>query len=165
MGEGTSIGRDYSSPFEDEWEYACRAGTETDYFNGDGDEALARVGWYKLNLGFETHPVDEFPTSDGAFHPVGLFGMHGNVWQWCEDVWDPFAYCKRPGFRISQRSWTASLGDPRKSFGEVKESTSTERVLRGGSWFYDACGCRSGFRYWEQAGSRVPFAGFRVLLM
>src|SRR5208283_3530718 len=75
-------------PTEAEWEYACRAGADTDYYNGDGEAALAEVAWYDGNSGNYTHPVDERSES----HPFGLHGMHGNVWEWCQDVFDPNAY-------------------------------------------------------------------------
>ena len=82
-------------PWEVEWEYACRAGTETDHWNGDGVEALAQVGWYDDNSGQQTHPVDEVPMADSREHPAGLVGMHGNIWEWCQDAGDDLAYAKR----------------------------------------------------------------------
>lgn len=94
-------------PTEAEWEYACRAGSETEYYHGEGEAALAEVAWCDQNSGNQTYPVDERPEE----HPFGLHGMHGNVWEWCQDVFDAQAYRKRvDGWEA--REWTlADAGD------------------------------------------------------
>ncbi len=79
-------------PPEDHWEYACRAGTDTEYWSGDGDAALAQVGWYGGNAGGATHPVRE-KDQRNAF---GLHDMHGNLNEWCLDLYEPI----RGRFRI-----------------------------------------------------------------
>ena len=115
-------------PTEAEWEYACRAGTETDFYAGDGEAALAGVGWYDANAGETTHAVDERHEQ----HPWGLYGMHGNVWEWCRDWYDAAAY----------RKGVDGVCDP-----EVQEQAGDRlRVLRGGSWYDSANGCRSASR-------------------
>jgi len=134
-------------PSEAMWEYACRAGTETAYWNCDGEAALAEVGWYNENSGRETHPVGELLAD-----PWGLYGMHGNVWEWCADVWDEKAYraCVNGGVAATASSEARDAKDDRN------------RVLRGGSWFDSARWCRSASRYWHWPGLRFWVNGFRL---
>jgi len=92
-------------PTEAEWEFACRAGTTTAYYSGDGDADLARIAW---NSGKSTHPVGQKEP-----HAWGLYDMHGNLYEWCLD-WYGEEY--EPG----------AATDPRGP------ATGTYRVLRGG---------------------------------
>ncbi|MEO0376312.1 MAG: formylglycine-generating enzyme family protein, partial [Cyanobacteria bacterium P01_A01_bin.17] len=70
-------------PTEAQWEFACRAGTDTDFYSGDGEAALQRVGWHGQNYKTAyTHSVGMF--EENAY---GLKDMHGNVWEWCSDKW------------------------------------------------------------------------------
>jgi formylglycine-generating enzyme required for sulfatase activity len=134
-----------SLPMEAHWEFACRAGMETEYYNGDGEAALAEVGWYQKNSGGETKPVGMLERNKN-----GLYDMHGNVDEWCLDGWDGDAYkC-----RIDKCS------DP---FVPGK-SQELRRVVRGGSWFNIAGFCRSAFRIWWGPGVRFRDLGFRVCL-
>jgi uncharacterized protein (TIGR02996 family) len=70
-------GQSYRLPTEAEWEYACRAGTATEYHTGNGEDALQRAGW-------RSHRPLPKPNA------WGLFDMHGNVWQWCADWFGPY---------------------------------------------------------------------------
>ena len=138
-------------PTEAEWEYACRAATgkkgklvitETDYWNGDGEAALAEVGWFDGNSDGKTHPVGGKPGNG-----FGLHDMHGNVWEWCLDAWDGAAYRKR----------TDEAENP-----FVPGSEDAGRVRRGGSWGITAWRCRSACRGWWGPGFRSWLQGFRL---
>jgi formylglycine-generating enzyme required for sulfatase activity len=129
----------YRLPTEAEWEYACRAGTTGDYA-GDLDS----MAWYEKNSGKKTHPV-------GTRQPngFGLYDMHGNVWEWCED-WYHKTY---EGAPTDGSAW---LGG-----GEQKK-----RVLRGGSHYSNAANLRSANRYYYFSPvNRYSDSGFRVVAM
>jgi formylglycine-generating enzyme required for sulfatase activity len=135
----------YRLPTEAEWEYACRAWTSTRFSYGDdpGYTNLTNYAWYFDNSGGTTHPVGQkLP------NPWGLYDMHGNVWEWCQDWIGGYA----GGIAV----------DPRGL------DTGSNRVIRGGRWggshgYAGAWGCRSADRGhdWDYLGIRV---GFRVVL-
>ncbi|HYF50612.1 MAG TPA: formylglycine-generating enzyme family protein [Planctomycetota bacterium] len=127
-------------PTEGEWEYACRAGTTTIYHSGDADADLKSVAWYDGNSQGTTHPVGQKEAN--AF---GLYDMHGNVWQWCQD-WYEEDYYKR-----------LESEDPQ---GPAKGSW---RLLRGGSWDFPAWCCRSANRRKFDPVRRFGDHGFRVV--
>ena len=127
-------------PTEEEWEYACRAGTTTAYNSGDSSDDLDRVGWYAANSKHTTHPVGQ--KAQNAF---GLFDMHGNVWQWCEDSYDDDEDPSNSP-AIARRLARQSIADP----------------LRGGSWAQDSAGCRSAYPPREHSELRYNALGFRV---
>jgi formylglycine-generating enzyme required for sulfatase activity len=127
----------YRLPTEDEWEYACRAGTTGDYA-GDLDS----MGWYKTNSGGKTHPVGQKQANG-----FSLYDMHGNVDEWCEDIWHE-DYNGAPG---DGSAWTSG-GD------------SNHWALRGGSWDSAANHLRSAIRYRGVSGVLdYGDVGFRVV--
>jgi formylglycine-generating enzyme required for sulfatase activity len=133
------VGRTYRLPTEAEWEYACRAGTTTNYCYGDDATQLGAFAWYCDNSGGITHAVAE--KKPNAF---GLYDMHGNVWEWCADFYDENYYPRSP------------LEDP------PGPETGNGRVLRGGSWNFSAATCRAALRDHDVPGSRSDSNGFRV---
>jgi formylglycine-generating enzyme required for sulfatase activity len=137
-------------PSEAGWEYACRAGTETDYCSGDGPGALEKVGWSDANSGGRTQPVRQKAANDW-----GLYDMHGNVWEWCRDAWDAAAY------RRAERC--DGVADPEVT-EEMVGQADPVRVVRGGSWVIRAWHCRSAFRDGWWPGNRFRDRGFRVCL-
>lgn len=130
-------------PTEAQWEYACRAGTDTEYHNGDGDAALRLVGWFFDNCD-STQEIGLLTPNDW-----GLFDMHGNVWEWCRDAFEFQTY--RQGY--SRRE--AGVLDPEVSDGPL-------RILRGGAFDTSAWLCRAAARDGLGPDFRNRFIGFRV---
>lgn len=135
-------------PTEAQWEYACRAGTESEYHTGDGEIALAAAGWYGDNSENRTHPV-------GWKEPNtwGLCDMHGNVWEWCSDAFDADAYKVRVD------------GGCDSEVTERDVNENVLRVFRGGSWYFSARFCRAACRNGFKPGDRGRNLGFRVCLL
>jgi formylglycine-generating enzyme required for sulfatase activity len=118
----------YRLPTEAEWEYACRAGTTTRWSFGDDPGGLARHGWFKACAEKTTHPVKQKQPN-----PWGLYDMHGNVAEWCND-------------HYAERYAAAAAENPRGP------AIGSERVLRGGSWMSDEDDCRCSARHSEPPG-------------
>jgi formylglycine-generating enzyme required for sulfatase activity len=129
-------------PSEAQWEYACRAGSTGEYCFGDDVKQLEKYAWYDKNSGSKTHPVGE-----KLVNSWGLHDMHGNVWEWCEDVW--------------HENYNGALTD---GFSWLNGGERTKFSLRGGSWYYGNFFCRSAFRFGELSGTRKYFIGFRVVV-
>ncbi len=135
-------GQEYRLPSEAEWEYACRAGTTTPFHFGETiTEDLANyaaVDIYAIEL--TTTPVASF-----APNPFGLYDMHGNVWEWCQDDWhDNYEDAPTDG-----SAW-------------ISENHG-KKVFRGGSWFSDSKECRSASRFRNNRAFRGGNIGFRVV--
>jgi formylglycine-generating enzyme required for sulfatase activity len=139
LKEERDAGRRYRLPTEAEWEYACRAGTATAYSSGD------QLGPEHAN--FDSDDTLRRPRSCGTYEPnaLGLYDMHGNVWEWCQDWYGENYYASSP------------RTDPRGP-----EAGKT-RVVRGGSWERKSAACRSAFRFNFVPQVRRSEIGFRVL--
>lgn len=137
----------YRLPTEAEWEYLCRAGSLTAYFNGpsmprenNGDATLDVSGWYDANSGFNTHPVaTRIPNA------WGLYDTHGNIWEWCWDLFDDTDYSPLP------------VTDPKGPAVGI----GPDRMIRGGSYHMLPYWLRSAQRAWHDPSSRYFYLGFR----
>jgi formylglycine-generating enzyme required for sulfatase activity len=128
-------------PSEAEWEYACRAGTTTAFNNGSSDDAtVGTIAWYGTNSSDQTHAV-----GGKAANALGLYDMAGNVWEWVNDWYYDGSYY----------SVSPSTNPP----GPVSGSA---RVLRGGSWRFDAYTVRSSYRAASGPDSPNFIYGFRA---
>lgn len=130
----------YRLPSEDEWEYACRAGTTTRYSFGDADSKLGEYAWYYGNSEHQTHSVGQKKPN-----PWGLYDMHGNVWEWCRNRYheiyeDTLAYAS---------AWAAFSG--------------LGQILRGGGWVNYPKKCRSTYRISFHPNYGHYSLGFRLL--
>jgi formylglycine-generating enzyme required for sulfatase activity/serine/threonine protein kinase len=129
----------YRLPSEAQWEYACRAGSTTRFCFGDDERLLAEYGWCGADAGGMTHAV-------GGKRPSawGLYDMHGNVWEWCQDWYDKDYYAR------------SATDDPSGPPG------GSDRVFRGGGWNDPARRCRSAYRAINAPGARYINLGLRV---
>ncbi|MEL6222112.1 MAG: SUMF1/EgtB/PvdO family nonheme iron enzyme [Cyanobacteria bacterium J06627_8] len=152
-------GREYRLPSEAEWEYACRANTVSRFHVGEtlttelanyrGTDWEFKGTTFLGNYGDgpkgvfreETTPVGSFPAN--AF---GLFDMHGNVWEWVQDVYH-----------------SSYQGAPTDGSAWNEDGVSDYRVFRGGSWIYPPLYCRSALRTWDSPDYRDLNLGFRVV--
>ena len=133
-------GAKYRLPTEAEWEYACRAGSKGRFCFGDDEAKLGEYAWYSGNSNNKTHPVGKKKPNKW-----GLYDMHGNVWEWVEDDW-------HDGYKGAPDDGRAWVDNPRGS----------RRVIRGGSWYYDAWYCRSATRRSHSPDYHSSRVGFRL---
>lgn len=131
-------GRKITLPTEAQWEYACRAGTDTNFSFDEDDQLLESYCWYKVNSNQQTHPVALKKPNNW-----GIYDMHGNVQEWCIDqFYDPY--------------YSRSLSiDP--------EGPSILRIVRGGSFAHSGDLCRSASRRGSSSDNRSGVIGFRVV--
>jgi sulfatase modifying factor 1 len=129
----------YRLPTEAEWEYACRAGTTTDYFFGASAAAAKDYAWFDKNSGGRTKPVGQ--KKPNAW---GLYDMAGNVWQWCNDFYKVDYYKESP---------------KENPHGPASGQT---KVVRGGAFKAPVDNCRSGFRYNESPGYADVCFGYDI---
>lgn len=133
-------GRTYRLPTEAEWEYAARGGQKNDGTKYSGSNLIDYAGWYGGNSDSSTHPV-------GTKNPneLGIYDMSGNVWEWCRD-------------------WYAGAYDRSQTDNPTGPVSGSYRVLRGGSWYNTASGCRVSNRNDNSPDSRGN-SGFRVVCL
>jgi len=134
-------GVDYRLPTEAEWEYTCRAGTTTAYSFGDDVSKLGEHAWYDKNA-WDIGEKYAHRVGQKLPNPWGLYDMHGNVWEWCQD-------------------WYAPYGSEKVVSDPMGPAQGDGRVLRGGSFFDRSSNVRSAFRLYDQSVSRHFFIGFR----
>jgi formylglycine-generating enzyme required for sulfatase activity len=130
---------EYRLPSEAEWEYACRAGT-TNLYSFGNDAALAdQYAWTLENSDGKTHPVGQKRPN-----PWGLYDMHGNVWEWTLDWFEPFPHL--------------DVQDP------TGPAQGKFKVFRGGGWNNEIALARSANRFMMSPSNGIYFVGFRVAL-
>jgi len=142
-------GRSYRLPSEAEWEYACRAGTTTPFHFGE--TITPDLVNYDLNYPYGSAPKGTWgfkTTAVGSFPPnaFGLYDMHGNVWEWCQDIY----HDNYNGAPTDGSAWESGGSDC--------------RVRRGGSWENHAVNCRSANRSYSSADYMLRLRGFRVVV-
>jgi len=127
-------------PSEAEWEYCCRAGTKTAWSFGDDEKELGKYSWFKDNSAKEDPPVGKkLPNA------WGLYDMHGYVWEWCLDAW-------QPDYKDAPTDGSARM-----------KTDSKDRVLRGGAYPDPPDMQRSAYRHHADAKTRTGAIGFRCL--
>ncbi|SNT09252.1 MULTISPECIES: SUMF1/EgtB/PvdO family nonheme iron enzyme [unclassified Azospirillum] len=137
----------YRLPSEAEWEYGCRAGTETPFWWGHGitpeqanyEDRVVYLCGKKAVFRQYTLPVRSF-----APNPFGLYQMHGNVFEWCQDC------------------WTDNYEDAPSGGGAAEGNNFGDRLIRGGSWGNDPRNLRSACRNWCAPDDRHSNLGFRL---
>lgn len=146
-------GERYALPTEAQWEYACRGGSMTAYFWGDRIDCT-RAMFANNPMKYDTcvsanrsaglGPGRPAPVTHYPPNAWGLFGMHGNVWEWCRDLFDRYD--------------AVSVIDP------CETESGRDRVRRGGSWFGPGYSCRSANRAYAHPMSRLQNTGFRLVM-
>jgi formylglycine-generating enzyme required for sulfatase activity len=135
--------RGYRLPTEAEWEYACRAGADTAFAFGEPIDLSDKYAWHESNSRSKTHPAGSLRPND-----LGLFDMHGNVWEWCQNK--PVTN-KDKTIIDAEDKWDIQIGIV----------DFEDRVLRGGSFSYLPGNVRSAFNNYCDPSLRKLYFGFR----
>jgi formylglycine-generating enzyme required for sulfatase activity len=139
---------EYTLPTEAQWEYACRAQTETIFSFGDDEKELGDYAWFRDNALMKSGEKYAHRVGQKKANPWGIYDVHGNVWEWCRDIYAE----KLPG----------------GSNPEVKPTNENtkdvRRISRGGGWGGVAEHCLSAFRLSDLPGYKSGNLGFRVAL-
>ncbi|NET48885.1 MAG: formylglycine-generating enzyme family protein [Merismopedia sp. SIO2A8] len=164
--------RTYRLPTEAEWEYACRAGTNTPFYFGETITSdLVHSEYYPSyfyddfdeDVPQEPVPVDHYVYGN-AF---GLWDMHGNVNEWCADCWhDNYRGAPNDGSAwtdVGKRKRKTLRGGRMPQPRQSPSGSCKRRVLRGGGWYSGPLGCRSAYRYQDVVDRRVRGNGFRTV--
>ena len=134
-------GKKFRLPTEAEWEFAARGGIKSKGYKYSGSNSFGDVAWYLKNSGDTTHDVGTKSPNE-----LGLYDMSGNVWEWCNDWYDFQYYSSSP------------------SNHPTGPSSGTNRVRRGGCWYFNASYCRSSNRVSSSPGNRFDVLGLRLCL-
>lgn len=127
-------GKKFTLPTEEQWEFAARGGTKSKGYKYSGSNNIGEVSWYNNNSGNRTHPVKEVGKKPNE---LGIYGMSGNVWEWCHSYW-------------------------RSNYNSALDKSC--RVCRGGSWNIGAQYCRVAYRSGYAPNGRSYDLGFRLIL-
>ena len=140
-------GLHFRLPTEAEWEYAARGGNKSRHTKYAGSNDLSVVAWYQSNSGNSTHQVAQKQPNE-----LGLYDMCGNVWEWCNDRYADNYYTSL----IRGTSGTISNPEGPK--------TGSNRVCRGGGWFFGPTFCRNSFRFNFNPNDSSYYIGLRLAL-
>ncbi len=133
-------GANFRLPTEAEWEYAARGGNRSRGYKYSGSNNINDVAWYTNNSGSKTHTVGTKSPNE-----LGIYDMSGNVYEWCQD-------------------WSGSYSSGSQT-NPTGPSSGSYRVLRGGSWYFNARYCRVSFRFNITPVNRSHNCGFRLVLV
>lgn len=142
-------GKTFRLPTEAEWEYAARGGNKSKGYKYSGSNTIGEVAWYTVNaydVGSSSSNYGTHQVGTKSPNELGIYDMSGNVWEWCSDWYSSSYYSSSP------------------STNPTGPSSGSNRVLRGGSWGYDAQYCRVSHRGGNDPDYRLSGSGFRLVL-